>query len=280
MSKLWAFGDSFTFGHGCRKFSSDSSSPYNVKYANYIDLDRPIWPEHVSSMLGFELLNYGVSGVSNDYIIDSIFDNLSVFKNDDIIIIQLSTGARYDFPFLKEKKLLGGWEVNQRDNMYNQDNKSPYFFKTIFSANIAKDYENVGEDALTFSTSETYKKQLKLSKEKYDLIKNFFVEFISTKKYYERQVWRFIKLSNFLTSLGFQIYLIHEDYWPTMYEKPKYLISTSEDGILQKIIRDRHTIMDDTNYTIIDYHPSYDGHLSIAESILKHINENSNLYNT
>lgn len=279
MNNLWTFGDSFTFGYGCRKFPGNLDNTFNIKYADYIDLDRPIWAEHVASTLGLNLLNYGINGASNDHIIDYVFDNLSEFKSGDIIVIQISTSARYDFPFVKEKKLFGGWEVNSRDNIYDPDNKSPYFFKTVFSTNIVKEYENGGEDALTFSTGETNKKELKLTKEKYNLIKYFFTEFLSTKKYYERQIWRFIKISNFLTSLGFQVYLIHEDYWPAMYEKPKNLISTSEDGILQKVIRDKHTIMHDTNSVIIDYHPSYDGHLSIAESILKHINENSNLYN-
>ena len=280
MSKLWTFGDSFTFGHGCRKFSEDTSSPYNIKYSNYIDLNRPIWAEHVSTTLGLELLNYGVNGASNDLILDNIIDNISSFKSDDVIVIQISTSARYDFPFVKEQKLFGGWEINDRDNIYDPQNKSPYFFKTVFSTNIVKDYENGGEDALTFSTGDINKKGLKLTKEKYELIKYFFTEFVSTRKYYERQVWRFIKISDFLVSLGFKVYIIHEDYWPSMYDQPKNLISISEDGILQKIIRDKHTIMHDTNSVIIDYHPSYDGHLSIAESIIKHINENTNLYNT
>ena len=280
MNNLWTFGDSFTFGYGCRKFPGHSAAPYNIKYANYIDLNKPIWAEHVASTLGLELLNYGVNGISNDHIIDYVFDNMSKFKVGDIIIIQISTSARYDFPFVKEQKLFGGWEIDDRDNIYDPHNKSPFFFKTVFTTNIVRDFENGGEDALTFSTGETNKKGLKLNKEKYDLIKYFFTEFISTKKYYERQVWRFIKLYEFLTSLGFQIYIIHEDYWPSMYEQPKNLITTSEDGILQKIIRDKHTIMHDTNSLIVDYHPSYDGHLAIAESILKHINENTNLYNT
>ena len=280
MSNLWTFGDSFTFGYGCRKFLGNAAAPYNLKYSNYIDNTRPIWAEHVATTLGLNLLNYGVNGISNDHIIDYVFDNMAKFKNEDIIVIQISTSARYDFPFVKEQKLFGGWEIDERDNIYDPQNKSPFFFKTIFSTNIARDFENSGEDVLTFSTGETNKKGLKLSKEKYELIKYFFTEIKSTKKYYERKVWRIIKISDFLRSLGFQVYIIHEDYWPNMYDQPKNLISTSEDGILQKIIRDKHTIMHDTNSVIVDYHPSYDGHLSIAESIIKHINENTNLYNT
>ena len=279
MSKLWTFGDSFTFGHGCRPFSTDKNSVYNLKYSNYINLDRPIWPEYVAKQLNLELYNDGVNGASNELILDNVLNHVSEFKKDDIIILQISTSVRYDFPFIKEQKMMGGWEKEVRDNLYDPENKSPYFLKTIFSTNIIKDYEDGGENALLFSTGDTTRKNLKLTKRKYELIKEFFGEFISTKKYYERQIWRFIQLSDFLVSLGFNFYMIHEDYWPSIYQQPKNLISTSEDGILQKIIMDKQTIMFDTNGELIDYHPSYDGHIAIGESILNHINENTNLYN-
>jgi hypothetical protein len=74
--------------------------------------------------------------------------------------------------------------------------------------------------------------------------------------------------------------MIHEDYWPDIYEKPKNLISTSDDGLLQEIIRNEETILHDTNGQIIDYHPSYKGHMTIGENILKKINENINLHYT
>ena len=131
-----------------------------------------------------------------------------------------------------------------------------------------------------FSNGETFKKNLKVTKEKYELIQDFFTEFIITKKFYERQIWRFIQLSDFLISLGFNVYMIHEDYWPSTYDRPKNLISIGEDGLLQKIIKDKQTILHDTKGEIEDFHPSYDGHMSIAESILNFINENPNLYNT
>lgn len=280
MRKLWTFGDSFTFGHGCRIVSNILHSPYFIKYSEYINLDKPIWPEHVAKELNLELFNYGVNGASNELILDNILDNIQNFKKGDIIIFQMSTSARYDFPFLKEKKLFGGWENESQDNIYDLQNNSPHFFKTVFSTNIIKDYEDVGEDALTLTIGKTGKTNLKLTKQKYNLIKDFFTDFISTKKYYERQIWRFIKLSDFLISLGFDVYMIHEDYWPNMYKQPKNLISTSEEGWSRKVLKDKHTILHDTNGGIVDYHPSYDGHMSMAESILNFINENPNLYNT
>ena len=181
---------------------------------------------------------------------------------------------------MKEKKMLGGWYADGRDKVYDPDNKSPYFLKTIFTTNLLKEYEKGGEDALIFSTTDINSKNLKLTKSKYQLIKDFFGEFITTKKYYDRQIWRFIKLSDFLISLGLNVFIIHEDYWPSMYEEPKNLISNDKEGILQKMIKDKKTIKHDSNGVIIDWHPSYDGHISIGNDIIKFINENTNLYNT
>jgi len=280
MSKLWTFGDSFTFGHGCRKMNDDETSNYNLIYSAYIDATKLTWPEYVATKLNFKLLNYGFNGVSNDYILDNVLNQFHNFKKEDVIVIQTSTSARYDFPFFKKKRLMGGWHNEEHDDIYDNTNKSPYFFKTIFSTNIKNDYEDGGETTLLHSTSGDNTDNLKLSKNKYETIRNFFTEFVSTKKYYEVQIWRLIQIYNILESLGFNVYIIHEDYWPTTCIKPKNLISTSDDGLLQQIIRDGETILQDTNGRIIDYHPSYKGHETIAKNILKKINENINLHHT
>jgi hypothetical protein len=280
MSKLWTFGDSFTFGHGCRRINDDETSIYNTINSKYFDDSKLIWPEYVAQKLNLELLNYGVNGVTNDYILDNIMKYSLDFKKEDIIVIQISTSARHDFPFMKEQKLLGGWNRENIDNIYDPSNKSPHFLKTIFSTNIVKDYIDGGEDALTHSSGGNVSNNIKLSKKKYDLIREFFTEFISTKKYYEVQIWRLMRICDILITLGLNVFMIHEDYWPDIYEKPKNLISTSDDGLLQEIIRNEETILHDTNGQIIDYHPSYKGHMTIGENILKKINENIDLHHT
>jgi len=260
--------------------NDDETSNYNLIYSAYIDATKLTWPEYVATKLNFKLLNYGFNGVSNDYILDNVLNQFHNFKKEDVIVIQTSTSARYDFPFFKKKRLMGGWHNEEHDDIYDNTNKSPYFFKTIFSTNIKNDYEDGGETTLLHSTSGDNTDNLKLSKNKYETIRNFFTEFVSTKKYYEVQIWRLIQIYNILESLGFNVYIIHEDYWPTTCIKPKNLISTSDDGLLQQIIRDGETILQDTNGRIIDYHPSYKGHETIAKNILKKINENINLHHT
>jgi len=272
MSRLWTFGDSFTFGHGCRMMGNlDEKSRYKNLYENYVDNSKPIWPEYVADKLGLELLNYGVNGATNDFILDNVLKQFNNFKKDDTIIIQSSTRARYDFPFFKRKKLMGGWFTEKNDDIYDLGNKSPYFFTTVFSGNIVKEYEDGGETTLLYSNNGNNSENLKLSKQKYQLIRDFFAEFISTKKYYEREVWRFIEVSKILTNLGFNVYLIHEDYWPEVYDKPKNLISESNEGIYKEMVLGGFTILQETKGTIGDYHPSYAGHLKIGETIIKNI---------
>lgn len=281
MSKLWTFGDSFTWGHGCKEDKSgDPKSFYNLKYVDYIDPTKKVWAEHVAEKIGFDILNCGVNGSTNDSILDRILKEFNNFKKDDIIIIQISTSGRYDFPFVKQQKILGGWYTEPRDFLYDPDNQSPYFLKTVFIDNIAKSYEDGGEDTLLYTNTGQYlrNENLKLSKKKYDLIQDFFLEFISTKKYYEREVWRFIQISEILLNIGFNVFILHEDYWPKCYEKPKNLISDGDCGISYKIRKDKHTIMHDTNGKIVDYHPSYRGHVEISNNILKHINENIDIH--
>jgi hypothetical protein len=67
------------------------------------------------------------------------------------------------------------------------------------------------------------------------------------------------------------VYLIHEDYWPEVYDKPKNLISKSDEGLRKELISSGATILQETNGLIKDYHPGYRGHLEIAETILKNI---------
>ena len=74
MNTLWTFGDSFTFGAGCRPdgpvyLPTGPSTEYYDNYKNNLD---DIFPELLGKMLNLEVKNFGRSAVSNDYIIYSI----------------------------------------------------------------------------------------------------------------------------------------------------------------------------------------------------------------
>lgn len=103
MSKLWTFGDSFTWGYGCREDNHKESIGYQKTFKNYIDNSKLIWPELIGSKINLEVHNHAKSGATNDYILDAILKNFVNFKQNDIVVIQTSACGRYNFAFPKKK---------------------------------------------------------------------------------------------------------------------------------------------------------------------------------
>jgi hypothetical protein len=103
MSKLWAFGDSFTWGYGCKETNDIESIGYLEKFKNYLDKSKLIWPELIGSRINLEVSNYARCGATNDYILDTILKNFLNFKKNDIVVIQISSSGRYNLPFPKKK---------------------------------------------------------------------------------------------------------------------------------------------------------------------------------
>jgi hypothetical protein len=289
MDKLWCFGDSFTAGHGCKfettgNFSNDNENSYYYKiYKNYIDLNKKIWPEIVSNALNLELINLGKNGLSNEWIADTILSNIKNISTNDIVILQTSTIGRYDFPFKKEKTLLGSPKNGESIKDYIiKTNESPYFFKTIFVTNIEKEWDESMKDTLRYVNAQENlnDKELILNESKYNLIRKFFTEFINTQKYYERAIWRIVELSKLLLSLGIKNYILNEVSWPENLSKPFNLIEMHPNGITGYIGLNKQTITNATNGKIDDAHPSYEGHDDISNYIINFIkNETINIHN-
>jgi hypothetical protein len=105
MNTLWTFGDSYTFGAGCRPdgpvyLLNKTSTEY---YDSYKTISDDIFPNLLGKMLNVEVNNLGWSGVSNDYIIDCIIDNWDNFKEEDYVTVQITFYGRFDIPY--DKKL-------------------------------------------------------------------------------------------------------------------------------------------------------------------------------
>lgn len=94
MNTIWAFGDSFTFGHGCRENGPNSEYYYNYKKEN----DK-IWVEWLEEYLNIPVKNLGVPGASNDIIIDSIIDNWDKILEKDYVLVGITWHDRFDVPF-------------------------------------------------------------------------------------------------------------------------------------------------------------------------------------
>ena len=119
MNKLWAFGDSYTYGAGCIPYEYERNPKYLHNYKKEGD---DIWPNHLGKMLNLEVKNFGKPGVSNDYIIDSIIDQWDFIKENDYVIIGVTYHNRFDAPSKFSKALSTiFWEVKDLDNFEDFD---------------------------------------------------------------------------------------------------------------------------------------------------------------
>jgi hypothetical protein len=89
MNKLIVFGCSFTAGDGCYE-----NQPYPKKYKKFED--DLIWPEYVAKKLNLKLFNFGMGGVGNDIIIDSIISNYDLIGEGDVVVIEKTFSHRFD----------------------------------------------------------------------------------------------------------------------------------------------------------------------------------------
>ena len=97
---IWGFGDSFTWGHGCRPGwgfgHTDNTIPeYYIKHKKEGD---KVWMEWLGEWLNEEIQNVSQSGASNDKIFDWVLDNFEQIKENDKVIIGMTSWARMDIP--------------------------------------------------------------------------------------------------------------------------------------------------------------------------------------
>lgn len=89
MRKLFTFGDSFTFN------KMHEECEYSLKYKKDGDM---YWPNILSNELNLELHNFGYGSLSNDRILDSIYENIHLINANDVVIIGKSFHNRFDIP--------------------------------------------------------------------------------------------------------------------------------------------------------------------------------------
>lgn len=100
MNTIWGFGDSFTFGHGCRP-----DGPLTEYYNEYRREGDKVWLEWLGEWKGMKTVNRGSCGVSNEYIFDSVIGDYNSIESGDIVIIGTTLWGRRDVPvFLDEGK--------------------------------------------------------------------------------------------------------------------------------------------------------------------------------
>lgn len=112
MNTLWTFGDSFTFGHGCRL-----NGPLPEYCRDYKTESDDVWPNHLGNILNTDVKNFGKCGASNDFIIDCIIDQWNFIKENDVVIIGITYHNRFDAPSKYSSSLSTiFWELKDLDN--------------------------------------------------------------------------------------------------------------------------------------------------------------------
>lgn len=139
MNIIWTFGDSFTFGDGCRpdKGIRHGDDGY---YKKYYKTEYDIWPNLLSNMIGYDIKNMSKSGASNDYIIDSIIEVYDTIGKNDIVIIQKTFFERFDVPFLDKNE----WHTQYGESLHtlhfdlkkNKYNKNKMELETIINYGV------------------------------------------------------------------------------------------------------------------------------------------------
>lgn len=87
MNKLWTFGDSFTEGY-------NPFYEWSEKYIEWKGYKPKVYGEIIAEELGYELVNRGLGGSSNQTILERICDSIDKIKSDDLVIVGWSSPIR------------------------------------------------------------------------------------------------------------------------------------------------------------------------------------------
>ena len=101
--KLVASGDSFTAGLTPKDKNGKMIIDIGGKSINP---SFPLWPELLGEMLDMDVINLGLSGTGNEYIYNSLIDNLSTIDNIGLTVSCWSSHDRLDFNFPQACKTL------------------------------------------------------------------------------------------------------------------------------------------------------------------------------
>lgn len=88
-NKLWIFGDSFSFGHGC--------NPGDEYFENYKNHGKK-FPDIVSENLDIEYELYAETGASNATILRWVVESIHKFNEGDLVIVNYTDAFRYEIP--------------------------------------------------------------------------------------------------------------------------------------------------------------------------------------
>jgi hypothetical protein len=129
MNKLWCFGCSHSTRISKNEDATDWVSPY-------IDI--------LSEKLNRKLINKAQPACGNDYILQSFIENISNFKKDDLVIIQLTHFSRANFYCdIQHEKVFGNYHIKNGNNDWNHPINTSYLsiYEKLFPQTIINIFE-------------------------------------------------------------------------------------------------------------------------------------------
>lgn len=125
--RCWFFGDSFTYGEGCRD---------GFEYHDTIDYaDKRIWTTIVCDELNFEERNLGERGCATPKIFANAIEYINEFQEGDYVIISDSLPNRI-LGVNEKRKIVQSITTDIFEQEYNLDN----FFESIDSKYTLMEY--------------------------------------------------------------------------------------------------------------------------------------------
>lgn len=118
MNTAWFFGDSFTYGFGCK--------PGEHFYEQYPELRAKTWTQIIANEFKFNEVNFGIPGNCNSIILKQILENISKFDKNDLVILTDTSPIRLPLPEFKTRKLssfnpeLLVWPVIHNQDYYRE----------------------------------------------------------------------------------------------------------------------------------------------------------------
>jgi len=111
-NNIWFFGDSFTYGDGCVE-----DRPVNGEY-HKLNPFGVLWRNGVADHFNMNQINKSAGGASNDWIINSLIEEIVNIQPNDIVVFGLSWSERFQL-INKEFKIHQNFLTQQFTNPDN-----------------------------------------------------------------------------------------------------------------------------------------------------------------
>lgn len=269
--RLYAFGDSWTAGHGV-----------NIKIENSIESieERRIfrnsksWPQILADTLNVDHYNLSISGCSNNDIFNTIIESIksSKIKSGDLIVIMWSSTLRDGVPFFPNKE----WHI-WGQNYITSKHKDKWFISKESTLTSNPTYNDFLIRYKEFYINELYNENY------YNIINQNYILFIQHLCEYYKINYLFCdafdKMINNINTLDDKTHIINtKNYWEFSTKTMKELLIETNNKMMWET----------PQYSIFEVpgmHPSELGYKTISNEIYRYIKEfdiikyNSNKFN-